>query len=205
MVNLSLPYHFYCYVFCEFLRGHEEGHGETEAVMVFGLASHASRALGFHILTESGATFWNVPIHALAMTPDAQREELSTLQPWDCFSENVTAAEFKALRGLRVEAHLSPERREMGSYLFTVDWFDNGYSFEPEQAKCAHILVLDNGCLAALPNNRVIWFEQSFTKSKPGGERPLYRVNTKVWRCETDKKETSTPQKVPSAFRYTYK
>ena len=202
MLNVNVPFHFYAYVFSEFLKGHEAGHGEKERVLVFGLSSHASRALGFHVLTEAGATFWNVPIHGLAMTEGATREELSTLQPWDCFSENVTALEFKALRGLRLEAWLSGERRELGSYLFTVDWFDNGYSFEPEQAKCAHIIALDNGCLAALPNNRVIWFEASFTTSKPGGERPPYRVNTKVWRCETEKKETNAAGQVASPFRY---
>lgn len=201
MLNVSLPFHFYAYVRAEFLRDFQSGQGQFEPVLVFGLSSHTSRALGWHVLTESGATFWNLPIHALAMRPDAKPDELSTLQPWDCFSENVTVTEFKALRGLRLEAWLEGTRKELGAYVFTVDWYDNGYSREPEQAKCAHIVQLDTGNLAALPNNRVIWFESSFTKSQPNGPRPDYKVQTQAWRCEKEK--TPAPEK-PKEPPYKY-
>ncbi len=186
MLNASLPFHFYAYVYSEFLRNHEEGHGTKERCLVFGLSSHASRSLGWHVLTEAGATFWNIPTHGLAHKEDATKQDLTLLQPWDCFSENVAVTEFKALRHMRVEALLMGVPRMLGTYLFTVDWFDNGYSREPEQAKCAHIIALDDGNIAALPNNRVIWFDSSFTTSKPNAEKPNYRVNTHQWRCEVE-------------------
>jgi len=203
MLNASLPFHFYAYVRAEFLRDFEAGQGQFEPALVFGVSSHCSRALGWHVLTESGATFWNLPIHALAMRPDAKQDSLSALQPWDCFSENVAVTEFKALRGLRLEAWLEGTRKELGAYLFTVDWYDNGYSHEPEQAKCAHVVQLDNGNLAALPNNRVIWFEASFTTSQPNGPRPDYKVQTRVWRCEKEKAPAPlTPLEKKAPYKY---
>lgn len=56
MLNASLPFHFYAYVRAEFLRDFEAGQGQFEPALVFGVSSHCSRALGWHVLTESGAT-----------------------------------------------------------------------------------------------------------------------------------------------------
>jgi len=51
----------------------------------------------------------------------------------------------------------------LGQYACTVDWYDNGYSDTPDQHKCAHLIALANGQWAAMPNNRLRWYDASFT------------------------------------------
>ena len=182
-LNTPVP-HFYAYVRKEFLYNLESGHGEVIPVMVFGIASVPGRALGWHVMTDAGAVFWRLPIHALCSRPDAPTDKLDNLQLWDCFGDRVSITTFGALHNLKVQAILKDKRREEGTYMFTVDWWDNPYSDAPEQNKCAHVIRLDNGNYAALPNNRILWAEPSFVQ-QPFAIRPDYKVNTHLWKCET--------------------
>lgn len=181
-LNVSIP-HFYALIRREFLFNLEEHQNELEEVVVFGLASVSGRALGFHVLTEGGGIYWRVPIHALCHGDPKEIDErphLQDVQAWDCFGEDVTVTTFDYLVGMGCEAAIQGQHLE-GEYAFTVDWTGNGFSDEPSQNKCLHILKLDNGWFAAMPNNRIRWFDKSFTI---GEAWPQYKTNTQLWRCE---------------------
>jgi hypothetical protein len=40
---------------------------------------------------------------------------------------------------------------------------DTEHSEIPDQHKCGHVLALDNGNYAVMPNNRILWSIPSFT------------------------------------------
>lgn len=178
MLNTPLPTHLYAHVRAEFLRDQATGHGAFEPCVLFGVRSDPNRALGFHVLTEAGAVYWNVPVHALAHKPGAPRRELADLEPWDAFGPHVAAVAFPYLR----EMSVTVKGGMGGVYVCTIDWWGNGFSDAPEQAKCAHLLALDDGNFGLYPNNWLRWRDASFTKE--GGGVPDYRRNTMVWRCE---------------------
>lgn len=184
-LNCDLP-RFYCLLRKEYLYNDTAHHGEFVKACVFGAASIQGRALGFHVLTENGATFWRLPLHALCHRPDAPLIALDQLQVWDCFSYEISAICFDRLKDLRVRARL-PDRQSLpGRYLFTLDWHG---SIDAEDAgdgghKCAHFIQLDNGNFAALPNNCLQWFCPCFVT--PFKEKPDYRSNTRIWKVERE-------------------
>jgi len=188
-LNVNIPT-FYCYLRREFLYDGAAHAGEFAKVCVFGAASIQGRALGFHVLTEDGATFWRMPIHALCHRTDAPAMPLAHLQVWDCASYEVSAIVFDRLARARVRVRLKDRHGHPGTYMFTLDWHA---SIEAEDAgdgghKCAHVVALDNGNYAALPNNALQWFDPCFVT--PFTEKPDYRTNTRIWKVEGEE-ETS--------------
>lgn len=181
-LNTPIP-HFYCYARKQFFYNLEKHQNEYVRVMVFGIASVPGRAIGWHVMTDFGAVFWRLPIHALCSQPNTPPEKLDNLQLWDCYGEKVSVTEFPALKGLKTKAKFKDGTVHDGEYMFTVDWWDNPYSDTPEQNKCAHILALKSGNYAALPNNRILWAEASFVE-KPFETKPDFIRNTHVWKCE---------------------
>ena len=143
----------YCLLRKEFLYDLEAHHGEHIKVCVFGAASLHGRALGFHVLTENGATFWRLPIHALCHRPDTPAMPLDVLQIWDCFSYDVSATGFDRLSEMHSPRYLKDRQWYPGKYLFTLDWYGSEDAEEAGEGghKCAHVLALDNGNFAACP------------------------------------------------------
>lgn len=193
ILNVPLPQHFYAYVRTEYLRNLESGHGEVEEACVFGLASEPNRALGFHVHLKSGAIFWRLPIAALCWRPDAPHRPTSLLQAWDCFDFNVTATAFPYLRERECLIRLKDGSEEPGMYVCTVDFYANGYSDQPDQNKCFHLVKLDDGNFAAYPNDRLLWCDQSFTVKEPTFRGLGYRANTHAWWAEEDLPEPPAP------------
>jgi hypothetical protein len=77
-----------------------------------------------------------------------------------------------------------------GKYLFTLDWYsgdanslDDGYSENPGQHKCGHVIERDDGNFAIQPNNRIFALEPSFT-TKPGKPVIHRLINTRKWDVE---------------------
>ena len=194
-LNVDIPL-FKCLVRREYLYDLQLHHGEYESCTVFGLASVAGRALGFHVLTESGAQIARLPISSLTFCKHDPHLPLHYLQLWDCFSYAVSVTNFSWLREMRVQVLLRDKQVFNGVYMFTVDWYDNNESEEPGEDghKNAHIIQLECGCIVAQPNNRVIWHEASVITSPCSlrkGERPDYLINTHKWKCEIDSKWTT--------------
>jgi hypothetical protein len=90
-------------------------------------------------------------------------------------------------------AILKDRSKRSGRYLFTVDWFGSAYAESAGDGghKCAHVLALDCGCYAALPNNRILWADPA-TIDRPFASAPKYLTNTRIWRVEHDSKWVTT-------------
>lgn len=183
---------FYCYVKKEHLFSYQEGFGEFEYCLSFGVRSISARALSFHIMTECGAQRANVPISALVHKKDAPEIPLDYLQLWDCFGEEINVIAFDYLINKRCQIILKDKSLLWGSYMMTFDWENNCYSDTPQDYKNAHLIKLDNGCFALQPNNRILWRDTNFiTKPLDPNNLPKYKVDKKIFICETSDRWTS--------------
>lgn len=176
---LDLPYHVYGYVDRRFLSdGTQTG---WEPAVWFGLTTPANRALGLTVLLQCGAVYRGLPPHSWASTTDAPAWTLPEAQAWDNFGRGAQMIEYQYLRELPVRLLDHPDQ-PTGSYLFTVEWGDDGFSRYPGQTKCFHAVELDHGRLTFRPNNHLLWHESSFTT--PSTPTWLQRDPT-VWGVET--------------------
>ena len=182
MHNLNIP-HFYCYMRKEHMYQHKDHIGEFVKVVVFGAQSVGDKALVFHVMTDDGVVRSKVPLHMLCHKEDAPNYDLDFLQLWDCFSTNVSCVSFDLLKSSRAKVIFKDKSAHWGDYMMTFDWYNNPYSDEPTQYKCGHLIKLDNGLFTLQPNNRIYWKNMSFT-TKPFPEKPDFKVDDKVFRCE---------------------
>lgn len=183
---------FYCYIKREHLFAYESNFDEFELVYVFAARSVPSRALTFHVMTESGAQRANVPINALVHKKDYEKMRLDELQLWDCFGYKITCITFDYLINKRCKVMLKNKSEVWGSYMMTFDWENNPYSDTPNDYKNAHFIKLDNGNFALQPNNRILWRDSNFiTKPLDSNNIPKYKVDKQIFVCETSDRWTS--------------
>ena len=179
--NVALPTHRYVYVADEFVHRQHSGH-RVPAVW-WGVSSDAGRALGCHVLLESGALVLDLPLHALAHQPVAPVLELAEVCAWDAFGPDIELYEMPYLAGLT--ASLLDERHHAtaldGELWFGMDWLRNGWSQYPEQHKHLLVVAVGDGTLRALPQDRLLVHEASFTEHN--GVPPIARQRT-VWSAE---------------------
>lgn len=103
--------------------------------------------------------------------------DVELVQPWDTFSSDFTVHEFGLWK--RGNAQLLnvrgiepwPERLD-ARYLFTVDFKGNALADCPQQHKSLHVLQVEQGWIAGVPNNRVISVDEAF--EKPCAELPRF-------------------------------
>ncbi|MFN9114116.1 MAG: hypothetical protein ACK5XN_28955 [Bacteroidota bacterium] len=165
---------------------------EYEHGYAFAIQSYKGRALQFHVLLESGAHFRHVPLHWLLHdVSDRQRLSLSLplLQLWDCFSYRPVVTVFDMLKGYQCDCILKDENIVQGTYWFTVDWLpdsdaESGFLLQPDQNKCAHVIMLDNGQVAALPTNRILWKDAYFIGNKPDAIAKRYTTTDTIHQAE---------------------
>lgn len=174
---------FKTWVRAEFLFDHQHGSGQLVRGICFGLVARPGEALGFHVLFENGGCFYGLPIHALCHKEDAPDRELAHLELWDCFEREFSVHAFDLLKGLQVDVFL-PIGIFRGEYLFTVDWIGSGFSSMPDERKQHHLIALDDGNFAVMPNNRLRWYEASFAP-EPFEEPPGWKVNTRLYSAES--------------------
>jgi len=190
-MNASIPQHLYGYVRREILQGLESGVGETERCVIFGVTSIPSRALHFSIMCESGAQFARIPLHMLLWdTPEdtATRHDLHDLQSWDCHGWDFSVCQYEFLREMGCEYRQPDGTMVPAAYWFTLDHTDNGFSQYPPEHKCYHFLLLEDGSgqIAAQPNNRIRWRDDSFTDhSLPIDYRTMAPV---TWHAEVGRR-----------------
>jgi hypothetical protein len=108
-------------------------------VYVFALQSCAGSILTFHVMTDSGMLRSRVPLSEIYTQEPTNDIPFNYKQLWDCFSENVTVTEYSFLAYHRAQILLRDATKVWGTYLFTVDWFNNPYSDEPSDYKCGHV------------------------------------------------------------------
>ncbi len=185
-----------CWLRCEHMHNGESHHGEVERCTISMVTSWAGRALGFDAVTERGARFTHLPLHAFVHGMNEQEAkaattyELGALELWDCFSYSFDCMVDEFWAGHRVECRLRGVDKPVGGVaLWMVAWApdrrDTGCVSIPEEHKQAHIIQLDGGQYAALPNNRLRWLEPSFvTKPLPPEVARGYRTNHREWSVE---------------------
>ena len=183
-MNADIPY-LRCWVrLC-----HISDDSGMEEAYAFAIQSHPGRALAFHVMLQSGAHYRGVPIHAIALRDDASSRALAECQLWDCFSSRPVVTVFQYLRDHTGECYTAAGRM-MGMYLFTVDWLPDtperpGFLNCPEQTKCAHVMALEDGNLAALPTNRIAWQDGYFIGHHPDPAARRYTVQSNSYRAES--------------------
>lgn len=187
-LNASVPKHLYGFVCKEFMHALDpEMFGQFEPCVIIGVTSIPSRALQFSILCESGAQWARVPLHMVRHqlpAKDAPKHELPDLQCWDCHGWDFSTVEYEYLREMGCTYRTSAGSIIPASYWFTLDHTDNGFSQYPPEHKCYHFLLLEDGSgqIAAMPNNRILWRDDSFVKL---GYQFDYKVVTPTtWHAE---------------------
>jgi hypothetical protein len=168
-LNANIP-SIECYVRGNYLRNQLDSHEKYFPCVIFGVATIPGRSPLFHFLMEDGGIWWRMPISAFCMEPDVPEEDIYNLVLWNSFSPQITATTFYALENMRMSYRDRNKKVISGKYLFTLDWhnpdynvLDVGFSENPGQHKCGHVIARDDGNIAIQPNNRVLLFDPSFT------------------------------------------
>ena len=164
-LNANIP-PIECYVRGNFLRNQEDSHDKYFPCVIFGVASVQNRSPLFHILMEDGGMWWRMPINAFCTKPGVPEEDIHNLVLWNSFSPHITVTKFANLANMSMSYIDRTKTKIPGKYLFTLDWhnpdsnrLDDGYSENPGQHKCGHVIERDDGNFAIQPNNRVLLFE----------------------------------------------
>jgi hypothetical protein len=119
-------------------------------------------------MTDYGMMRSRVPLSEIFLKEPNADIPFHFKQLWDCFSENVSVITYDYLCEKRCQVVLKDGSKIWASYLFTVDWYNNGYSDQPSDYKCGHVLVADDGYLLCQPNNRIFWKDSNWvTKDFP--------------------------------------
>ena len=117
-------------------------------------------------MTDDGMVRSRVPISEIFTKTPTNDIPIHFKQLWDCFSENVSVIEYDFLKGHKVQVALRDGSKVWGTYMFTVDWYNNPFSDEPSDYKCGHIFGADDGYLMCQPNNRIFWKDSNWVTKK---------------------------------------
>ena len=150
----------------EYLRDHQDGHGEFVKGVWVSAKSIPGRAFYFETyLPDYGALFDKLPISAFVHdkktpTPDLP---LNNLQFWNCMDYGVAAI----------------HKQFIGSMDYEVLTRDFGKQAEH---KSFNLLELDNGQYCLYPNNRMRVYDNSLTPQAP--LQPDFKVSTIEYQVE---------------------
>jgi hypothetical protein len=153
-------------------------------VYCFGLQSISGVILTFHVITDDGMLRSRVPLSEIFIKEPTNDIPFNHKQLWDCFSENVSVIEFEFLKHHKAQIVLRDGTKVWGTYMFTVDWFDNPYSDEPSDYKCGHVFKGDDGYLLCQPNNRIYWKDSNWVTKKLPENLKQFKVDTELLSVE---------------------
>lgn len=170
----------------------------------FAVQSIKGRALAFHVLLETGAHYRQIPLHWILHLNryDFIGYSLPLLELWDCFSYRPIVTVFDFLKDYSCDAILKDKTKVSASYWCTIDWLPDsddkaGFLLQPDQNKCAHLVLLENGQIAALPTNRIAFKDGFFIGNTPEPESQGYKPTLDIHHAEdcdrwsvADKEET---------------
>jgi hypothetical protein len=118
---------------------------------------------------------------------DSDKYSLDILQLWDVFSDNAFLFEKKFFNESTVKVLLKTKKVVQGTYMFTVDW--TGYLADVfEEHKSANFILLDNGQIAAQPNNRVRFLLPSLISEDYNKERIDWQPRRQIQSVERNPK-----------------
>lgn len=174
-----------CLVRASHFTGKPEDENTYHNAYMFAIQSVSGKILTFHIMTDYGMLRSRVPLSEVFMHKPSEDIPYHFKQLWDCFSETVSVIEYDFLKEKRCQVVLRDGTKVWATYLFTVDWYNNGYSEEPSDYKCGHVLVADAGYLLCMPNNRIFWKDSNWiTKDFPIDPKSI-KVDTVLHSVET--------------------
>ena len=177
----------------EYLRDHQDGHGEFVEGVWVSAKSIPGRA--FYIetyLPSYGAMYDKLPISAFVQSPHTPEVDmdLCNLQFWNCMDYGIMAINKGFIAEMDVELRTRDHDLQKGSYLFTLDNYhanidviDNGVSEVPQEHKSHNCVALDNGQYALYPNNRMRLYDLSITPEEP--LIPDFKVSTVEYQVES--------------------
>ena len=176
----------------EYLRDHQDGHGEFVAGVWVSAKSIPGRAFYFETyLPEYGALFDKLPISAFlhkkkTPTPDLP---LNNLQFWNCMDYGVVSIHKQFIGSMDFQILSRDHGTLTGSYVCTMDNYhsdinaiDYSTSETPAEHKSHNLLALDNGQFCLYPNNRMRVYDNSLTPQKP--LQPDFKVSTIEYQVE---------------------
>jgi hypothetical protein len=149
-------------------------------VYVFGIQSCSGKILTFHVMTDTGMLRSRVPLSEIYFKEPENDIPNIFKQLWDCFSENVSVIEYDFLSYHKAQIVLRDGTKVWGTYLFTVDWYDNPYSNEASDYKCGHIFRADDGYLLCQPNNRIFWRDSNWITKEMPENLKQFKVDTEL-------------------------
>jgi len=178
----------------EYLRDHEDGHGEFVKGVWVSCKSMPGRAFYFETyLPDYGAMFDKLPISAFVSEPETPKKdlELHNLQFWNCMDYGVVSIHKQFVSSMMFEAYTRDQGKLKGTYVATIDNYhadintiDYSTSETPAEHKSHNILELENGQFGMYPNNRMRIYDNSLTPDKP--LMPDFKVSTMEYQVENN-------------------
>jgi len=155
----------------EFTQNFKEGVGEYIEASLIGLRCQEGASLQFQVRFQEGeytGAMFCLPIQALCWK-ECDRPPTELIQPWDTFSSDFCAHEFSLLKNsqaflLNVHKCEGYPERILSKYLWTYDFEGNALANSFEQHKQLHLLQVEGGWFAAVPNNRMLSDDSAFGK-----------------------------------------
>lgn len=195
-LNHNLPT-FTCFIRDEYMFNHEKGRHEYTLCDVHSVASLEKRVPLFEAFLENGVNWTRRPITAFCWKKDAPVYPLNIHMYWDCFSPYIDVQIRNRMANLRAELIDHGSIKHSGVYMFTMDWawenkgiLNTNFSETPEH-KCAHMFKMDDGNFFAYPNNRIIWYDDAWTKNRIN-TNPGYKIDMNEYSVENSRRiETS--------------
>ena len=176
----------------EYLRDHQDGHGEFVEGVWISSKSIPGRAFYFETyLPKYGAMFDKLPISAFVSRPETPDPDLDlpNLQFWNCMDYGVACMNKAFISSMDAEVFSRDHGFLKGQYLFTLDNYhanpdviDYSVSEIPQEHKSHNCVELDNGQFALYPNNRMRLYDLSITPEVP--LVPDFKVSTIEYQVE---------------------
>jgi hypothetical protein len=188
-LNANIP-PIECFVRGNYLRDQQDSHDKYFSVLVFGVSSLPGQAPLFNFIMEDGAIWWHAPISAFCKKEGIVEQDLHELELWDSFSYHIAITKFSVLQNKKLKFLSRNGKEHLGTYLFTLDWAHSdfneinfGFSENPGQHKCGHVIELDNGNFAIQPNNRIRLYDPNFV-TKQGENLIERKINSQIYTVE---------------------
>lgn len=178
----------------EYLRDHEDGHGEFVKGVWVSCKSMPGRAFYFETyFPDYGAMFDKLPISAFVSEPETPKKDLKlhNLQFWNCMDYGVVSIHKQFVSSMMFEAYTRDQGKLKGTYVATIDNYhadintiDYSTSETPAEHKSHNLLELENGQFGLYPNNRMRIYDNSLTPDKP--LMPDFKVSTMEYQVENN-------------------
>jgi hypothetical protein len=189
-MNQNIPY-IQGFVRNKYLYNVDDTEGVTECY-IFGVKCVLNKPISFHCQLENGAVFWGLPISAFTTKADYdpidgfERDIINELLWWNCQSSDCDITVFHYLEGYYADLRSRTGVIRRGKYLFTLDDFYDarklplGYAQDTD-SKCFHVFALENGWIAAYPNDKIRWYNPNFVdRSLPIPRYKAYQTDLRA-------------------------